>query len=169
MPETIVDLGSVETAIAVREGAPAPAVTDEASLRAALLAADAIYFPDRSRRRPAFISPMSSGASESLRRFRPACEPSRMAQPRCAPNRRRQSKGDRLHAGHRDQGDAGRRGCGNAPARFRSEDGLYSRDHSVLVEARRGPVVAGPSDVGASYPAARAMRLRLKRRIHRSR
>lgn len=46
LPETIVDLGGVETAIAVREADPAPAVTDEASLRATLLAADAIYFPD---------------------------------------------------------------------------------------------------------------------------
>ncbi|TCR65590.1 substrate-binding domain-containing protein [Bosea sp. BK604] len=46
MPQTIVDLGGVETAIAVRDDTPAPAVADEASLRAALLAADAIYFPD---------------------------------------------------------------------------------------------------------------------------
>jgi molybdate transport system substrate-binding protein len=41
-----VDIGTVNTAVAVREGDPAPAVSDAASLRAALLDADAIYFPD---------------------------------------------------------------------------------------------------------------------------
>lgn len=41
-----VDIGTVETAVAVRGGAPAPAVGDAAALRAALLAADEIYFPD---------------------------------------------------------------------------------------------------------------------------
>jgi molybdate transport system substrate-binding protein len=40
------DLGVVRTAIAVRAGDPAPAVGDAAGLRAALLTADAIYFPD---------------------------------------------------------------------------------------------------------------------------
>src|SRR6185436_8127067 len=40
------DLGVVRTAIAVRAGDPAPTVGDAAGLRAALLAADAIYFPD---------------------------------------------------------------------------------------------------------------------------
>lgn len=45
-PDSVTDLGDVETAIAVREGDEPPAVADEADLRAALLAADAIYFPD---------------------------------------------------------------------------------------------------------------------------
>jgi len=40
------DLGVVRTAIAVRAGNPGPAVGDAAGLRTALLAADAIYFPD---------------------------------------------------------------------------------------------------------------------------
>jgi molybdate transport system substrate-binding protein len=40
------DIGSVQTAIAVRSGDPLPAVGDAAELRAALLAADAIHFPD---------------------------------------------------------------------------------------------------------------------------
>jgi molybdate transport system substrate-binding protein len=40
------DLGAAPTAIAVRAGEPAPDVSDGPSLRAALLAADAIYFPD---------------------------------------------------------------------------------------------------------------------------
>jgi molybdate transport system substrate-binding protein len=39
----------VTTAIAVRESAPVPDVSDEKSLRAALLAADALYFPDPSK------------------------------------------------------------------------------------------------------------------------
>ena len=40
------DLGAAPTAIAVRAGEPAPEVREESTLRAALLAADAIYFPD---------------------------------------------------------------------------------------------------------------------------
>ena len=40
------DIGAVETAIAVRQGDPMPRIADAATLRAALLAADAIYFPD---------------------------------------------------------------------------------------------------------------------------
>jgi len=44
--ETVADLGTVPTAIAVRAGKPVPDVSGEAGLRAALLAADAIYFPD---------------------------------------------------------------------------------------------------------------------------
>lgn len=42
----IADLGAVATAVAVREADPSPAVQDAASLRTALRAADAIYFPD---------------------------------------------------------------------------------------------------------------------------
>ncbi|MFZ3321957.1 MAG: substrate-binding domain-containing protein [Usitatibacter sp.] len=43
---TVVDLGSAPTSIAVRAGDPLPQVSDETTLREALLAADAIYFPD---------------------------------------------------------------------------------------------------------------------------
>jgi molybdate transport system substrate-binding protein len=45
-PGSIADVGLVETAIAVRAGDPKVSVGDEASLRAALLAADAIFVPD---------------------------------------------------------------------------------------------------------------------------
>jgi molybdate transport system substrate-binding protein len=45
-PLTTADLGSVPTAIAVRGSDPVPDVSGEAALRAALLAADALYFPD---------------------------------------------------------------------------------------------------------------------------
>ncbi len=44
-----VDLGGVPTAIGVLEGHPSPRVDDAESLRAALLSADAIYFPDPAR------------------------------------------------------------------------------------------------------------------------
>jgi molybdate transport system substrate-binding protein len=40
------DVGSVRTSIAVREGDPLPEVSSSGALRAALLAADEIYFPD---------------------------------------------------------------------------------------------------------------------------
>ena len=43
---TAADLGTVETAIAVRDGDAIPPVGDATALRTALLAADAIHFPD---------------------------------------------------------------------------------------------------------------------------
>jgi molybdate transport system substrate-binding protein len=43
---TAADLGTVETAIAVRRGDATPPVGDAAALRAALVEADAIHFPD---------------------------------------------------------------------------------------------------------------------------
>ncbi|MDT2023199.1 substrate-binding domain-containing protein [Methylocella sp. CPCC 101449] len=46
LSDTIADIGDVETAIAVREGDPSPAIADGESLRSTLLAADAIFFPD---------------------------------------------------------------------------------------------------------------------------
>lgn len=49
IPETSADLGSVPTAVAVLEGADLPDVSNEGALRAALLAADGIYFPDPAR------------------------------------------------------------------------------------------------------------------------
>jgi molybdate transport system substrate-binding protein len=44
--DTCADLGSVPTAVAVRAGDEAIDISSEEALRAALLAADAIYFPD---------------------------------------------------------------------------------------------------------------------------
>lgn len=49
LPKSVADLGVVPTAIAVRIADPAPDVSTEAALRAALLAADAIHFPDPGR------------------------------------------------------------------------------------------------------------------------
>jgi molybdate transport system substrate-binding protein len=46
VPASISDIGLVETAVAVRAGDPQVAITDAATLRAALLAADAIFIPD---------------------------------------------------------------------------------------------------------------------------
>ena len=46
---SVADLGRVATAIAVRAGRPQPDVSTEGALRDALLAADAIYFPDPAR------------------------------------------------------------------------------------------------------------------------
>jgi molybdate transport system substrate-binding protein len=46
VPSSISDVGLVETGLAVRAGDPKVTVTDAASLRAALLAADAIFVPD---------------------------------------------------------------------------------------------------------------------------
>jgi molybdate transport system substrate-binding protein len=46
IPASISDIGLVETALAIRAGDPLVAVRDTAGLRAALLAADAIFVPD---------------------------------------------------------------------------------------------------------------------------
>ena len=46
VPGSAVDLGVVRTGVAVRAGDPQPGIADPAALRSALLAADAIYFPD---------------------------------------------------------------------------------------------------------------------------
>ncbi|MGA9088221.1 MAG: substrate-binding domain-containing protein, partial [Bradyrhizobium sp.] len=46
VPASITDVGLVETAIAVRTGDPKVTINDAASLRAALLEADAIFVPD---------------------------------------------------------------------------------------------------------------------------
>jgi molybdate transport system substrate-binding protein len=46
VPASIADVGLVETAVAVRANDPKVSVGDAASLRAALLAADAIFVPD---------------------------------------------------------------------------------------------------------------------------
>jgi molybdate transport system substrate-binding protein len=46
VPSSISDVGLIETALAVRASDPKVAVTDAASLREALLAADAIFLPD---------------------------------------------------------------------------------------------------------------------------
>jgi molybdate transport system substrate-binding protein len=46
VPSSMSDVGLVETALAVRANDPKVTVTDAASLRAALLAADAIFVPD---------------------------------------------------------------------------------------------------------------------------
>jgi len=48
-PDTCADLGRVRTGIAVKQGAPIPDVSGVEGLRAALLAADSIYFPDPQR------------------------------------------------------------------------------------------------------------------------
>ena len=48
-PASVVDLGAVPTSIAVREGRALPDVSSAAALRAALLASDAIFFPDPSK------------------------------------------------------------------------------------------------------------------------
>jgi molybdate transport system substrate-binding protein len=46
VPASITDVGLVETAVAVRAGDPKVSIGDAASLRVALLAADAIFVPD---------------------------------------------------------------------------------------------------------------------------
>ena len=49
LADTVADLGTVTTAIAVRATDPPPDISAEGPLRTAILAADAIYFPDPAR------------------------------------------------------------------------------------------------------------------------
>jgi molybdate transport system substrate-binding protein len=46
VPGSAMNIGTVHTAVAIRNGDPVPAVADADGLRTALLAADSIYFPD---------------------------------------------------------------------------------------------------------------------------
>jgi molybdate transport system substrate-binding protein len=46
LPGSVADVGTVHTGVATRTGDPAPPIGDMAALRAALLGADEIYFPD---------------------------------------------------------------------------------------------------------------------------
>jgi molybdate transport system substrate-binding protein len=46
-PASVIDIGAVRTAVAARASDPPPAVGNAAELRAAMLAADAIYSPDQ--------------------------------------------------------------------------------------------------------------------------
>jgi hypothetical protein len=78
--DSAADIGVVRTAIAVRSSDANPAVGDADSLRAALLAADAVYFPDPNRH------PFRQGArSARHRRWRGgSLRPILMARPPCA-------------------------------------------------------------------------------------
>jgi len=96
------DIGAVQTAVAVRSGDPLPAVGSAAELRAALLAADAIHFPDPEQ------SP--AGAQRDDRHARTG---GRDGQP-----------ADRLHPGHRNPRHPGHRPRGAPAGRLRPGDGL---------------------------------------------
>jgi molybdate transport system substrate-binding protein len=49
LPESVADLGRVRTGVAVKRGDPLPDLSDAPALRAALLAASEIHFPDPTR------------------------------------------------------------------------------------------------------------------------
>jgi len=49
LPDTCADLGRVRTGVAVKQGDPIPDISNAAALRAALLGAREIYFPDPER------------------------------------------------------------------------------------------------------------------------
>ena len=164
LPETIVDLGGVETAIAVRESDPAPAVTDEASLRAALLAADAIYFPDPEQ--------ATAGIDFANVLKRLGIAPEVGSRLRTFPN------GATAMRALAAAAEARPIGCTQVTEIKATPDVVVAAtlplgfDLTTLYTAgvvassansARSIVVARPSDFGASWSAARAMRLRLSR------
>jgi len=64
-PGTAAPLGRVRTGIAVRSGEPLPAIADGPALRATLLAATGLYFPD-----PELADPLHAYYGENLPRLR---------------------------------------------------------------------------------------------------
>ena len=77
-------IGRVQTAIAVRAGAPLPAIDSADSLKSALLAAAALYIPDATLSTAgAHVVAVLTG-SASARRSRRACACTRTARRRCA-------------------------------------------------------------------------------------
>ena len=107
---------------------PRRAIDDADALKAALLAAPALYFPDATRRPPACTSPRCCERLGIARRARAAAAHVRQRRDRDARARRSgRRRRDRLHAGDRDPlhagADAGRRAAGAV----RSRHGLSAR------------------------------------------
>jgi len=76
------DLGAIATGVAVRDRDPAPAIGDADTLRAALRAADGIYFPDPKLATAGIHFARCWSGSASPPRSRRACASSRTARPR---------------------------------------------------------------------------------------
>ena len=119
------DIGAVQTAIAVRSGDPAPAVGSAAELRAALLASDAIHFPDPEQSTAGihFAKVLRDlGVRDALAdRLRPAPNGATAMRALAAVE---EPPTSRLHAGHRDHRHARHRSRGAPAAGLRPGDGL---------------------------------------------
>ena len=119
------DIGAVQTAIAVRSGDPAPAVGSAAELRAALLASDAIHFPDPEQSTAGihFAKVLRDlGIRDALAdRLRPAPNGATAMRALAAVE---EPPTSRLHPGHRDHRHARHRPRGAAAAGLRPGDGL---------------------------------------------
>ena len=154
---SIADIGLVETALAVRTGDPLVAVSDAASLRDALLAADAIFVPDTK------ASTAGIHVAKVLQQLGIADEVA--ARLRIFPEWRdrdarsggvRGAAADRLHAIDRDHQHQGRH-----PVRFTAA-GLRPRDHVYgggNHAGRRPPQAQGLIDL---LTAADARELRIE-------
>ncbi len=133
------DIGTVHTAVAVRDGDPVPAVGDAANLRAALLGADAIYFPDPK------LATAGIHFAKVLDRLGIASEAAGRLKtfPNGATAMAALAAGDvsspyRLHAGDGDPQHAGCPTCRTAAARIRTGHDLYRRRR----RQRRTPDIA---------------------------
>jgi hypothetical protein len=154
------DVGVVRTAIAVRSGDASPSVGGADGLRAALLAADAIYLPDPKLATAGihFAKVLDRlGIRDAVAgRLRPypngATAMREMASAQGLP--------DRMHAGDRDPQHAGRN-AGGAPAEgVRAGDHLHRRGRRWRSFARAGPPPRRPAERGFDATPARARGVR---------
>ena len=147
------DLGAVATGVAVRSGDPAPAIGDADALRAALRAADGIYFPDPRLATAgihfAKVLERLGIAEEVAPRLR-TFPNGQTAMAALAAQRRRPA--DRLHADHRDPQHQGGP-AGREPAdRVRPLDHL----HRSASAPRRSPPILRAASPPCSPARARA-------------
>ena len=131
VPASIADVGLVETALAVRAGDPQVTANDAATLRAALLAADAIFVPDTKGINGRHSRRESAAAARHCRAgFGPAQDLSEWRDRHAPACGLRRDKADRLHPVDRDHQHPGRGAVGIAADGLRPLDHVYgSGDH----------------------------------------
>ena len=156
------DIGAVQTAVAVRSSDSPPAVGSAAELRAALLAADSIHFPDPEQSTAGIhfakvlkdlgiwdevAEPAAAGAQRGHRHARTG---GRDGQP-----------AHRLHPGHRDSRHTGHRPRGAAAGGMRPGDGLYLRHcHEEPAPAEAAELIASlTGEAGRELPPSARIRL----------
>ncbi len=139
IPSSIADVGLVETALAVRSGDPKVSAKNADELRAAFLAADAIFVPDTKASTAGIhvakvlaqlgiadeVGAAAGNPSERGDRDARACGVRREAP-------------DRLHAIDRNHLDRGRRSVGFVAQGKRTRDHVHGRHHDARRACRTG-------------------------------
>ena len=166
VPASIADVGLVETALAVRAGDPQVDVKDAASLRAALLAADAIFVPDTK------VSTAGIHVAKVLQQLGIADEVAARLKiyPNGATAMRHLAASDaietdRLHTVDRDHQHRGRGAVGFAAAGLRACDHVYGGGDRASRQCKTG---SKPDRLAHGRRSARATRARGLSRLENS-